>query len=123
MDGNDVATVSRACLTATRQARSGKGPQFIEMVTYRWRGHVGHREDLDVGVKRKDDLNLWKKRDPISRLAKGMEKKKWLQPHEVKGWKEKAEKVVSKAWDQAAKDPYPKPEALLGRVFYQGSQR
>lgn len=123
VDGNDVAAVSRACLTATRLARSGKGPQFIEMVTYRWRGHVGHREDIDVGVKRKDDLNLWKKRDPISRLAKGMEKKKWLETGEFLGWKTEAEATVQKAWNQAVLDPYPKPEALLDRVYFKGQHR
>ena len=123
VDGNDVAAVSRACLTATRQARSDKGPQFIEMVTYRWRGHVGHREDLDVGVKRKDDLNLWKKRDPISRLAKGMELKKWLKAGELPGWTNEAKATVQKAWDQASRDPYPKPEALLGRVYFQSERR
>jgi len=123
VDGNDVAAVSRACQSATRQARLGTGPQFIEMVTYRWRGHVGHREDLDVGVKRKDDLNLWKKRDPIARLAKGMEKKKWLQPGEFERWEKKAEKEVFKAWNQAEKDPYPQSEALLGRVYFQGNRR
>jgi pyruvate dehydrogenase E1 component alpha subunit len=120
VDGNDVAAVSRACLIATRQARSGKGPQFIEMVTYRWRGHVGDREDLDVGVKRKDDLNLWKKRDPIARLAKGMEKKKWLKTGELQRWRTEAEAAVHQAWDQASLDPYPEPEALLGRVYFQG---
>ena len=30
-------------------------------MTYRWRGHVGPREDTDVGVKRKDDLIHGKK--------------------------------------------------------------
>jgi TPP-dependent pyruvate/acetoin dehydrogenase alpha subunit len=74
-------------------------------------------------VKRKDDLNLWKKRDPIARLAKGMEKKKWLKAGEFARWKEKAEKEVFKAWDLAEKDPYPKPEALLGRVYFQGNRR
>lgn len=123
VDGNDVAAVSRACLTATRQARSDKGPQFIEMVTYRWRGHVGNREDLDVGVKRKDDLNLWKKRDPISRLAKGMELKKWLKAGELEKWKTEAESAVNKAWDRASRDPYPKPEALLGRVYFQAANQ
>jgi pyruvate dehydrogenase E1 component alpha subunit len=123
VDGNDVAAVSRACLTATRKARSGKGPQFIEMVTYRWRGHVGHREDLDVGVKRKDDLNLWKKRDPISRLAKGMERKKWLKAGEMKRWSSEAELAVQRAWDQACRDPYPEADALLDRVYFKGGRR
>jgi len=122
VDGNDVAAVSRACLTATRQARSGKGPQFIEMVTYRWRGHVGHREDIDVGVKRKDDLNLWKKRDPIARLAKGIEKKKWLKTGERQSFQKEAERAVQKAWDQASRDPYPEPGALLGRAYFRGQR-
>ena len=120
LDGNDVVAVSRACLTATRQVRAGKGPQFIEMVTYRWRGHVGHREDLDVGVKRKDDLILWKKRDPITRLAKGIKAKKWLGDAELGQWKKEAEAKVLKAWDKACQDPYPELSALLGRVYFKG---
>ena len=47
--------------------RSNNNP-FLETITYRWKGHVGHRDDIDVGVKRKEDLSLWKKRDPINRL-------------------------------------------------------
>lgn len=123
VDGNDVAGVSSACLTATRQARAGKGPQFIEMVTYRWRGHVGHREDMDVGVKRKDDLNLWKKRDPISRLARGMESKQWLKTGELQKWTAEAEAAVHQAWNQASRDPYPEPGALLERVYFEGERR
>ena len=123
VDGNDVAAVSRASFIATAQARSGKGPQLIEMVTYRWRGHVGHREDIDVGVKRKDDLNLWKKRDPIARLVKAMEVKKWFKQSDLPRWMADAAAVVHKAWNQANRDPYPKPEALLDRVYFKGTAR
>ena len=121
VDGNDVAAVSKACFFATRQARLGMGPQFIEMMTYRWRGHVGHREDLDVGVKRKDDLTLWKKRDPIARLAKRMVIKKWLKEGELSQWEKEVKTKVLEAWNQACLDPYPELGALLGRVYFKGA--
>ena len=59
VDGNDVVAVRRALEAPMRTWRAGRGgPFFLEAVTYRWRGHVGHREDLDVGVSRKDDLEI-----------------------------------------------------------------
>ena len=122
IDGNDIAAVSRACQKATLQARAGQGPQFIEMVTYRWRGHVGHREDLDVGVKRKDHLDLWKKRDPIGRLAKAMVMNGFLKKGQMENWRSDAEKRVKMAWEQAEKDPFPRQKALLERVYFQGKR-
>jgi pyruvate dehydrogenase E1 component alpha subunit len=82
---------------------------------------VGHREDIDVGVKRKDDLKSWKKRDPIARLAKGMVKKRFLLEKEVLEISQKAQEDVLKAWEQASRDPYPTAEALLERVYYKKS--
>jgi pyruvate dehydrogenase E1 component alpha subunit len=69
VDGNDIVGCTNAVAEAVEPMRSGGGPRFIEAVTYRWRGHVGPREDEDVGVRRGEDLPLWKKRDPIRRLA------------------------------------------------------
>ena len=69
VDGNDVVAVAAAAGEMIQRARSGEGPAYLEAVTYRWRGHVGPREDMDVGVKRSQDLVLWKGRDPIGRLA------------------------------------------------------
>ena len=34
-------------------------------MTFRFRGHVGHRWDEDVGVKRKEDLDEWLEYDPL----------------------------------------------------------
>ena len=108
VDGNDVVAVSEAMSTAAAQARAGSGPQFIEAVTYRWRGHVGPREDLDVGVKREDDLEMWKRRDPVSRLAKALDQEPdWTS----------ARDAVSAAWARAMNAPKPNPAELLDRVF------
>jgi len=108
VDGNDVVAVAAAMAEAADHARAGEGPFFIEAVTYRWRGHVGPSEDIDVGVKRKDDLALWKKRDPIARLAAVLE----LEPD----WRPVRDEVAA-AWAKAEVADPPAPEALIGRVF------
>ena len=67
IDGNDVEVVHATTTWAVERARAGKGPSFLECRTYRWRGHVGPSWDLDVGVRRQDELASWMKRDPIAR--------------------------------------------------------
>ena len=52
VDGNNVVEVANAAGRLIEQARTGKGPGFLECVTYRWRGHVGPDENIDVGIRR-----------------------------------------------------------------------
>jgi pyruvate dehydrogenase E1 component alpha subunit len=119
VDGNDIVAMTKAAGEAIQSARTGGGPQLIEAVTYRWRGHVGHREDNDVGVARKEGLIPWKLRDPIGRLvtamtATGLETDDSL----AAAWTE-SRTAVEKAWNQADADPYPAADALLDRVYSQ----
>jgi len=69
-DGNDVRAVYRAAGSAVERARAGQGPGFLEFRTFRWRGHVGPSWDMDVGVKRRDELKDWLPKDPIQRARK-----------------------------------------------------
>jgi pyruvate dehydrogenase E1 component alpha subunit len=117
VDGNDVVAVVAAAGAAVAAIRAGGGPHFLELVTYRWRGHVGPREDEDVGVKRKDDLARWKLRDPIRRLAEALVTAGELDQRELaREWK-RARGEVDTAWDQATRDPFPPAEALRDRVY------
>ena len=67
VDGNEVGAVYEAARKAVARARSEAGPSWIECRTFRWRGHVGARSDEDVGVRRRGELAVWLKRDPIRR--------------------------------------------------------
>jgi TPP-dependent pyruvate/acetoin dehydrogenase alpha subunit len=49
--------------------REGAGPAFIECLTYRWREHVGPREDYASGYRGTDELDPWRASDQIERLA------------------------------------------------------
>jgi pyruvate dehydrogenase E1 component alpha subunit len=116
-DGNDLAAIRAVTREAVDAIRAGEGPRFLELVTYRWRGHVGHREDEDVGVKRKDDLAAWKLRDPISRLAVALESVGVLDRQQLKGFWDESHVIVEEAWTTATHDGYPPAKALLSRVY------
>lgn len=79
VDGNDVVKISNIINTQSKFLKSGQGPILIECITYRWLGHVGPNQDIDVGLLRnKKSLNNWKKRDPINRLYLSMLNKKLI---------------------------------------------
>ena len=62
-DGNDVWAVREAAASAVAAARSGKGPQFIEALTYRFNDHG--RGD-PVQYRPEGELERWKERDPLT---------------------------------------------------------
>ncbi len=66
VDGNDVLAVTAAMRWATDHARSGKGPAFIEAVTYRMGPHT--TSDDPTRYREKDEVERWGRRDPIARV-------------------------------------------------------
>jgi len=118
VDGNDVVAVAKASKELIDDMRAGKGPGFIELVTYRWYGHVDWRDDVDVGVDRAlDDIENWKARDPIARLSKSMIRSKiWTEEQELE-LDNKIDKEIQIAWKMAMNDPYPSAEATLKYVY------
>lgn len=117
LDGNDVVAVARAAGELIAEIRQGGGPRFLELVTYRWRGHVGWREDEDVGVQRKENLEIWKGRDPIRRLSAALADAGLSEPGAA-AVRDGAAQEVEVAWQQALQDPFPSGDALLERVYF-----
>ena len=117
IDGNDICEVYKASQEAVQHCRENKGPYFIESMTYRWRGHVGPREDTDVGVKRKDDLTKWKMRDPIKRLKEALINENMFTQNKFIEMTESVDKELAVLWGKALIAPYP-PESLLTEIVY-----
>ncbi len=117
VDGNDVLAVSGAASQMVQRAREGEGPGFLETVTYRWRGHVGPREDEDVGVKRGTDLLDWKKRDPVQRLSVALMRAGELSEDVFEEMCALVAHEVEEAWSRALTADYPPASALLSRVY------
>ena len=66
VDGNDVVAVYRSARAAVERARAGGGPTLLEAKTYRMKGHAEH--DGQTYVPR-EELEDWRRRDPIERYA------------------------------------------------------
>jgi len=62
VDGNDLIAVYSAVGEAVNRARNGDGPSFIVCETYRWMGHS--RSDRNL-YRTKEEINVWKEKDPI----------------------------------------------------------
>ena len=62
INGNDVLAVYQATQGALARARKGEGPTLIECKTYRWHGHSEHDKAF---YRTKEELAMWKSRDPI----------------------------------------------------------
>jgi pyruvate dehydrogenase E1 component alpha subunit len=97
VDGNDVIEVNQAAFKAVERARAGEGPTLIECKTYRWRGH--HEGDPNQGgrYRNSDEIQAWKDKCPIARLAAKMIQNKQINQ---KGLKE-IDLQVSQAIDEA----------------------
>ena len=118
IDGNNIVDVSNIARAQIKNIRDGKGPQFLEVVTFRHYGHVDWREDIDVGVNRSaEDLAKWKKFDPIKRLESAMVDEKLITEVEIKGIYLKLKEEIQAAWQLAENDPYPNSKDLLDFVY------
>ena len=67
IDGNDVLAVYEAAKIAVEACRSGKGPAFLELLTYRQTGHS--RRD-PCHYQPKDERKAWSQKDPIQHFTK-----------------------------------------------------
>lgn len=116
LDGNDLAAVYGAAAQAAARARAGEGPTLLECRTYRWRGHVGPSWDMDVGVKRKDELKDWIPRDPVARVRARLLQAGMSEASLAAGEAE-VRREVEEAVEFARRSPYPDPASVLDHVY------
>jgi TPP-dependent pyruvate/acetoin dehydrogenase alpha subunit len=109
-DGNDVEAVYHLTRERVAAARSGGGPQILELKTYRLRGHAPH--DAQDYVPRKE-LDAWRRKDPIRRLERT------LAPTAAE--RAEIDRRVTEAVDDAVAyaeaSPFPDPAEAARGVF------
>jgi pyruvate dehydrogenase E1 component alpha subunit len=69
-DGMDVLAVEEAARRAVDAVRSGGGPHFLELRTYRFRAHSMFDPER---YREKTEVSRWMERDPINTLRKALE--------------------------------------------------
>ena len=118
LDGNDVVTVAEETGRLIDDMRTNPAPALVEAVTYRWRGHVGPDENIDVGLRRsKAEVDAWKQRDPVARLARAMMTRGDFDQSALDTLKSSVDDQVASAKKQAHDAPWPDQTLLLDAVY------
>jgi len=117
IDGNNVIEVHKVAKKATEDARDGKGPTLIECMTYRWRGHVGPYDDLDKGLRSKEELDYWMDRGPIKILETVLLEHGIISELERDQINKSISEEIEESVEFARESPYPDESDLLSDVF------
>ncbi len=91
VDGMDVLAVREATARAVGHARRGDGPYFLEVLTYRFRGHSMADPIL---YRDKKEVEEWKQRDPIISFRQRLEAEGLLNPQELEQIERETDELV-----------------------------
>ena len=121
VDGNDVLAVYSVTKAAAERARAGKGPTFIEAVTYRRLGHSS--SDDPTRYRDEAEVKAWEKKDPVDRFRTYLQKRGlWSEAQETT-FKEGIAQRVNDAIAAAEKNGPPADETLITDVYGQVPQQ
>jgi len=116
VDGMNPVKVAEAIYEAAEHARSGKGPVFLEMKTYRYRGHS--MSDAQH-YRTKDEVAKYKEIDPIKQVLAVIEEKKYATPQEIKDMNQAVKEEVAACEKFAEESPYPDKNLYRDVVYEQ----
>ena len=114
IDGNDVLAVRDAVHRMAERSRTGGGPQLIEAMTYRFRGHsMGDPQRY----RTREEVEEAKARDPIARWRRTVLENDLATEAELQEIRDEVEAEVEEAVQFAENSPAPDPSELYNDVL------
>ncbi|MGW1246190.1 pyruvate dehydrogenase (acetyl-transferring) E1 component subunit alpha [Streptomyces sp. NPDC002535] len=113
VDGMDVHAVEKAARGAGESIRAGNGPHFLEMRTYRFRAHSMYDPDR---YRPKDEVEEWRRHDPVTVLADGMRAAGLLDDAALEALDHDVMEEIDRAVQAAEQAPEETAEDLLLHV-------
>jgi pyruvate dehydrogenase E1 component alpha subunit len=115
VDGQDVLAVRQVVAEAVQRARTEQVPTLVEARTYRFMGHS--MSDAVSGTYRtKDELEQYRKRDPITVLREHMQANGEITDEDVTQYDAEAKQICEEAWQFADHSAEPPLAALTEDV-------
>jgi TPP-dependent pyruvate/acetoin dehydrogenase alpha subunit len=114
LDGNDLFLLCERARDVVSRVRAGDGPAFLEVMTYRWKEHVGPGEDYQLGYRTEEEAVPWQRSDPVRRLGESLE------PLVRSRVEAEVEEEIAEAFAFADASPFPEADELLCDVFKEG---
>lgn len=114
LDGMDVIAVYDSATKAVERARSGKGPTLLEYMTFRY---AGHSRGDPGGYRTKEELQLWRERDPLRKCRELLAQHFQIEEAEMVRIDKKCQEEVEDAVEFARASPEPSPETCTEHVY------
>ncbi|GAB4496170.1 MAG: pyruvate dehydrogenase (acetyl-transferring) E1 component subunit alpha [Anaerolineales bacterium] len=114
VDGMNLLTVREASIRALEHIHSGKGPYFLEIITYRFRGHsMGDPERY----RQSDEVKKWQENDPIGIYRKHLIENGIATEAELDALDDKAQADTDDATQFAEASPEPELSELYNDIY------
>ena len=114
VDGMSCEEVHKAIDRAVRRAREGGGPTFLEIKTYRYRGHS---MSDPAKYRSKEELEEYKEKDPINAVLKTIMDNQYATQEEIDAIIEKVKAEVEGSVKFAEESPYPDDSELYKDIY------
>ncbi|MBK7149328.1 MAG: pyruvate dehydrogenase (acetyl-transferring) E1 component subunit alpha [Bacteroidetes bacterium] len=114
VDAMKCEDVHEAVSRAAERARKGEGPTFLELCTYRYKGHSMSDPQK---YRTKEEVEDYKKLDPIETTLATILKKKYATQADIDAIHERVEQEVEASVQFAENSPYPDDEALYEDIY------
>lgn len=115
VDGNDLLAVYEAAHKALTRARAGGGPTLLECKTYRLRPHSN--ADDDTKYRSREEIEMWRARDPITRLQQYLLEHDLITQDEIAAFQARIAAEVDEAIEIAEQSPNPAVETLFDHLY------
>jgi pyruvate dehydrogenase E1 component alpha subunit len=111
-----VEEVHKAVEIGAKRARSGEGPTLLEFRTYRYKGHS---MSDPAKYRTKEELEEYKKRDPIEQVRDALLKNKYASQKDIDEIEAKIKEQVAECVKFAEESAYPDPSEAFKDVYVQ----
>ncbi|NEV95014.1 pyruvate dehydrogenase (acetyl-transferring) E1 component subunit alpha [Psychroflexus sp. YR1-1] len=116
VDAMDPTKVAEALDEAITRARAGKGPTFLDLKTYRYRGHS--MSDAQK-YRTKDEVEEYQKIDPISKIKQILLDKEYATKEDIKKIDKRVKDKVSECEKFADESDFPDKNVMYDVVYEQ----
>jgi len=106
----DALKIFQKTKELVNKCREGSGPYFINIDTYRYLAHCGPSDDDHLNYREKNEVKLWKEKDPVSLLIKKMKKNKNF--FDIEKFKNSKKRYINSVFKKVELSPLPKPETI-----------
>ncbi len=116
VDGMSPEAVHLAMERAVKRAREKGGPTFLEIKTYRYRGHS---MSDPAKYRTKEEEAEYKEQDPIKHILKAIEDNGFASEAEIEAINEKVKNEVDECVKFAEESPWPNDDELYKDIYVQ----